>query len=83
MPRQLMLSRQQILLHLLNLRQYKYVSYFGIVGSGKHRCTLIVDEFRKNGLSPSTYIVEFFVQEHPQYLSAVSVDGRIKVERLT
>lgn len=78
-----MLSRQQIMFQLLNLKQYKYVSYFGIVGDGKHRCTLIIEEFRKSGLSPSTYIVEFFVQEHPQHLSAVSIDGRIKVEKLS
>lgn len=77
-----MLSRQQILFNLLNLKQYKYVSYFGIVGDGKHRCTLIIEEFRKSGLSPATYIQEFFVQECEGYLSAVSVDGRIKIEKL-
>jgi hypothetical protein len=59
------------------------VSYFGLVGDGIHRCVLIIEEFRKNGLSPSTYIQSFNVREEAGYLSAISVDGSIKIEKLS
>lgn len=78
-----MLSRTQIQLQLRELKNFKLVSYFGIVGQGKHRCTLIIEEFRKNGLSPATYIREFTVTEEVGFLSAVSVDAKIVITKLS
>lgn len=78
-----MLSRQQIILQLHNLKQFKLVSYKGIVSANTHLVTLIVVAFQNSHLSVSTYMQDFHVTEEAGYLSATTVDGSLKFAKLS
>lgn len=78
-----MMSRLSIMEQLKELKHYKFVAYHAKVMKGMHRVTLCVESFEQNPILRHQAVREFFIVECAHGLQAVSVCGRIHIDKLS
>lgn len=78
-----MVSRSQIFQNLLTLKKFRYCSYLFRVSDNTHLVKLDIVDFHGVPSAEKISIQEFYVTEREGYLSAVSKDGSIIIDKLT
>lgn len=78
-----MLSRSNVLTRARELKNYRFAGYIRQVNSDQHIIRFVIMDFEKQGFHASICVQDFVVTECEGYLSAVSVNGQLVVERLS
>lgn len=68
---------------LKELKNYKFIAYHDKVMKGMHRVSLCVQSFEENPMLRHQSTREFYVIECAQGLQAMSVCGRLHIEKLS
>ena len=78
-----MMSRLSIMEQLKELKNYRFVAYHDKVMKGMHRVSLCVQSFEENPILRHQSTREFYVIECNHGLQAMSVCGRLHIEKLS
>ena len=78
-----MTSRTSITQQLMELQRFKFVSYYSKIDSSSHLVRLRVVDFEGCVIAPELLQPLFIVTEQAGFLSAVSVDKSLHIERLS
>ena len=78
-----MISRTQVIEQLKNLSNFQFVAYIDQLSNDTHIVRLRVPQFEKAGLSNSTVVMDYIVNEEAGYLSAVTLNGALRFKRLS
>lgn len=78
-----MLSRSNILTRARELKNYRFSGYIRQLSNDTHIIRFAVLDFEKAGFHSSIVIQDFIVTEREGFLSAVSVNGQLVVDRLS
>lgn len=78
-----MQSRQNILIRVRELKNYRFSGYIRQLSNDSHVIRLCVLDFERAGYHSGVCIQDFVVTECEGFLSAVSVNGQLVVERLS
>lgn len=78
-----MISRSNVLTRARELKNYRFSGYIRQLSSDTHIIRFAILDFEKAGYHSSIAIQDFVVTECEGYLSAVSVNGQLVIERLS
>ena len=78
-----MISRTQIISQLVELKNFRFVAYIGMINHSEHVVRLTVLPWAEKGLSTQIHTQDFIVFERNGYLSALNKDLNIKIDKLT
>lgn len=78
-----MLSRSNVLTRARELKNYRFSGYIRQVNSDQHIIRFTIVDFEKQGFHSGVCIQDFLVTECEGYLSAVSVNGQIYIDKMT
>lgn len=78
-----MFSRSNILTRARELKNYRFSGYIRQVNSDQHIIRFSIVDFEKAGYHSTLCIQDFLVTECEGYLSAVSVNGQIHIDKMT
>lgn len=78
-----MISRNQFISKLHNLKNYRFVAYLEQIDRDIHLVRLRIEDFKKANLPASVYLVDFIVFDNIGGLSAKSKCGTFHIDELT
>ena len=78
-----MISRNQFISKLHNLKNYKFVAYLEQIDRDIHLVRLCVEDFKRAKLPASVFLIDFIVFDHVGGLSAKSKCGTFHIDELT